>query len=167
MGPPSLPAECSLLTSLHNFGKKKSTYRPRWRFDFKYIFQILWLCRWILISYMIINVPGWTQGSPRSSHMDAAVKGVWSWPIKLLNKHRASGEVPIWPPQSVALNCGYPSKWHYTQCSPAVAVMFSWLQILFPLNEASAFNVILIIVFVMFMQMNCKFLSMFRRNNHP
>ena len=35
------------------------------------------------------------------------------------------GAVPIWPPQSVALNCGHPSQWHYTQCGPAVAVMFS------------------------------------------
>ena len=35
------------------------------------------------------------------------------------------GVVPIWPPQSAALNCVYPSQWHYTQCGPAVAVMFS------------------------------------------
>ena len=38
-----------------------------------------------------------------------------------------SDAVPIWPPQSVAvaLNCGHPTQWHYTQCGPAVAVMFS------------------------------------------
>ena len=36
-----------------------------------------------------------------------------------------SGAVPIWPPQSVALNCGHPTQWLYTQCGPAVAVMFS------------------------------------------
>ena len=36
-----------------------------------------------------------------------------------------SGAVQIWPPQSVALNCGHPTQWHYTQCGPAVAVMFS------------------------------------------
>ena len=36
-----------------------------------------------------------------------------------------SGKVLIWPPQTVALNCGHPSQWFCTQCGPAIAVMFS------------------------------------------
>ena len=46
-----------------------------------------------------------------------------------------SGEVPIWPPHSVALNCGHPSQWHYTQCGPVVAVMFSSFLLLGPLKD--------------------------------
>ena len=36
-----------------------------------------------------------------------------------------SGAVQIWPPQPVALNCGPPSQWHYTQCGPIIAVLLS------------------------------------------
>ena len=33
--------------------------------------------------------------------------------------------VPIWPPQSVALNCEHQSQWLYTQCGPATTIVFS------------------------------------------
>ena len=38
------------------------------------------------------------------------------------------GNTPVWPTQSIALDCGHPSQWHHTQCGPAAADIFSsWL----------------------------------------
>ena len=54
MSPFSLPAECSLFTNLHNFGKKLRTNTAEVLIPDTF-FQILRLCRWILISYIIIK----------------------------------------------------------------------------------------------------------------
>ena len=58
MGSLSLPAECSLFTSLQNFSKNSHTNIVEVLKFFRYIFtffQRLQLCRWILISYIIIK----------------------------------------------------------------------------------------------------------------
>ena len=126
MGPISLLAECSLFTGLHNFGKKshKNTVEV---LILDTLFQKLQLCRWISIFYIIIKCT-WLDSVP--THL------IWMQPIGVFDvehfscwtnpgRDEVSGEIPIWPPQSVALNFGQPPQWHYTQCGPAVAMMFS------------------------------------------
>ena len=80
MGPLSLPAECSLFTNLHNFGKKSPCTNTVEVLILDTFCLRLQLCRWILISYIIIKC-NWLDwlGSPHSSHMDATDKGVWCW----------------------------------------------------------------------------------------
>ena len=58
-------------------------------------------------------------------------------------RDEVSGAVPIWPLQSIALYCGHPSQWYYTQCGSAVAGMFSsWLCVKFQNDCATETDVV-------------------------
>ena len=119
MGP--LSPRCWVLPvmmCLHNYGKNlcKNTIEVLITHTF---FQILQLCRSIFVSCMIMQCP-------QLSHIDARVfvaGHVNCWTNKRWGE--VSDEIPLWPPQSVAMKCGQPPQWHYSQYGPAVPVMIS------------------------------------------